>query len=293
MGLTRKWNPNSTVRDPEFPRAPHATTGTVRCPCWRSSHQGVRLGRMDEPTPRDERHAGTFHQAVVESTGRPVSPVVRVVIVDDHALVREGTVQLLSQAPDLDVVGQAGSGEEAISVFDATQPDVALIDINLPGMSGLDLARHAAASHPSMRVLIVSAYDDYAYVAEALDIGVGGYFLKTASAGELVDAVRAVSKGVFVLDRAVSSRLTRRVRKYTATVGTLTRRETEVLELLARGRSNKQITQELGLSLRTVEGHVSNVLAKLGVQSRTEAVVYAVGWNFILPELPGDTDHDG
>ena len=124
-----------------------------------------------------------------------------------------------------------------------------------------------------------------------MDIGVGGYLLKTASAKELVDAVRAVADGVFVLDRAVSGRLTRRMRNDAASTGLLTRRETEVLELLARGRSNKQIANELELGLRTVEGHVSNVLAKLGAQSRTEAVAYAIGHRLVIPENRDIANH--
>lgn len=226
--------------------------------------------------------------ALTVRSGRRASSPIRVVIVDDHALVREGTVQLLEQEVDVEVVGQAGSGEDGLGVLEQSRPDVALVDVNLPGMSGLELARKAAASVPAVRVLIVSAYDDYAYVAEALEIGVGGYLLKNASARELVDAVRAVADGVFVLDRAISGRLARRWRDDTPTAGALTRRETDVLSLLARGRSNKQIAAELGLGLRTVEGHVSSVLGKLGVTSRTEAVAYALGHRLVVPE-----DHAG
>jgi DNA-binding NarL/FixJ family response regulator len=244
---------------------------------------------MDEDTPAGGNRTGPPSAAPFEVTDELATSPVRVVIVDDHALVREGTVQLLKQTPDLEVVGQAGSGEEALSVLELLRPDVALVDVNLPGMSGLDLTRLVAVSLPTMRVLILSAYDDYAYVAEALEIGVGGYLLKTASARELVDAVRAVADGVFVLDRAVSGRLTRRLRKDSANVGALTRRETDVLELLARGRSNKQIASQLGLGLRTVEGHVSSVLGKLGVQSRTEAVAYALTSRLVVPEDRGSS----
>ncbi|MDE3065593.1 MAG: response regulator transcription factor [Acidobacteriota bacterium] len=226
-----------------------------------------------------------------EVADRAASPPVRIVIVEDHALVREGTVQLLRQVPDLDVVGEAGSGEDALRVLEELRPDVVLVDVNLPGMSGLELARRVAASLPDVRVLIVSAYDDYGYVAEAMDVGVGGYILKSASARELVDAVRAVADGVFVLDRAVSGRLSRRARSGATSVGALTPRETEVLTSLARGRTNKQIAVELDLGLRTVEGHVSNVLAKLGVQSRTEAVAFALGQHLVTPEERGRS-HD-
>ena len=252
---------------------------------------GSRLGHVD----RSAHPAGEANdQSTPNSIGdgdAPAKPRVRIFIVDDHALVREGTVQLLKQAPDFEVVGQAGSGEEATILLDELRPDVALVDVNLPGMSGLELARQTALSLPQMRVLVVSAYDDYAYITEALDIGVGGYLLKTASAKELVDAVRAVADGVFVLDRAVSGRLTRRMRNDAASTGLLTRRETEVLELLARGRSNKQIANELELGLRTVEGHVSNVLAKLGAQSRTEAVAYAIGHRLVIPENRDIANH--
>jgi len=209
---------------------------------------------------------------------------VRVVLIDDHALVREGTLQLLEQDPDVEVVGQAGSGEEGLRLVEKTRPDVALVDINLPGMSGLDFARAIVDRYTEVRVLIVSAYDDYAYVTEALEVGVGGYLLKTASGRELLDAVRAVAGGVFVLDRAVSSRLSRRPPSGPPGVATLTPREVDVLGLLARGLANKHIAIELGLGLRTVEGHVSNIFAKLGVASRTEAVLYALSHRLVAGE---------
>ena len=215
---------------------------------------------------------------------------IRVVIVDDHALVREGTRQILEMAPDLDVVGVAGSAEEALEILAENPADVALVDINLPGLSGLDLAREAATRWPSVNVLILSAFDEHAYVTEALELGVSGYLLKTTSGRELVDAVRAVADGIFVLDRAVSQRLIRRRRRGPETLTALTRRETDVLELLARGRSNKQIAASLSLGLRTVESHVSNLLGKLGVNSRTEAVTYALNHRLVSPRRYDDVD---
>ena len=207
--------------------------------------------------------------------------VARVVIVDDHALVREGTLQLLEQDPGIEVVGHAGTAEQGLDLLDRLAPDVAIVDINLPGMSGLDLARKAGERHPGVRILIVSAYDDYAYVAEALEVGVGGYMLKTATARELLDAVHAVADGVFVLDRAVSGRLSRRWRAGEAAAKPLTPREADVLTLLSQGRSNKQIAAELSLGLRTIEGHVSNIFGKLGVASRTEAVAHALSHHLV------------
>ena len=212
-------------------------------------------------------------------------------IVDDHVLVREGTVQLLESEPDLEVVGQAGTAEEGIDLVDRLVPDVALVDVNLPGASGLELARQVVASGSTTHVLVVSAYDDHAYVTEALDSGVGGYLLKTASAQELVDAVRIVASGVFVLDGSISSRLGRHPRRERAELkgpGALTPREAEVLELLARGRSNKGIATELALGLRTVETHVSRVLEKLGAASRTQAVAYALQHRLVSTNGHGD-----
>lgn len=248
---------------------------------------------MSEQAPAEQVRSVSSDEAPVSRTDQSAAVPIRVVIVDDHALLREGTIQLFELQAEIEVVGQAGSGEEGLEVLGRLRPDVALIDVHLPGMSGLALARAAAASLPGVRVLMVSAYDDYAYVAEALDIGVGGYLLKTATARELVDAVRAVADGVFVLDQALSSRLTRRRRSGPPAVGTLTRRESEVLGVLARGRSNQQIAAELGLGQRTVEGHVSSVLGKLGVASRAEAVAYALGHGLVVPRDHGDSRDTG
>ncbi len=202
----------------------------------------------------------------------------KVLVVDDHALVAEGTCQVLEAFDGIEVVGRAGTAAEALEAVELLHPDVAIVDINLPGTSGLELARELAERASPVAVLIVTAYDDYAYVAEAIDIGVGGYLLKTASSRELVDAVRAVSTGIFVLDRAVSTRVARGNGRREVADGphTLTARETAVLRLLATGLANKAIASELGLSVRTVEGHVSGVLSKLGVGSRTEATLYAL-----------------
>lgn len=211
-------------------------------------------------------------------------------IVEDHALVREGSVQLLDQEADFEVVGQAGTGEEALALLEALDPDVALVDVNLPGMSGLEVAQAVVARGLRCRVLMVSAYADFAYVTKALEVGTGGYLLKTASARELIDAVRAVADGIVVLDSAVSATIGRGSRKHSdlgrSSAASLSAREAEVLGLLARGRSNKDIASELALGVRTIESHVSRVLAKLGVTSRTEAVAYALSRRLV--SLDGD-----
>ena len=235
----------------------------------------------DEPVANAQQGDDKSHLPIETGDAGEPSEAIRVAIVDDHALVREGTLQLLEQDPGIAVVGQAGTYEEGLDLIDKTHPDVVIVDINLPGASGLELARDNAVRHPETRVLVVSAYDDYAYVTEALEIGVGGYLLKTASGKELVDAVCAVADGVFVLDRAVSGRLARRWRTGPAEARDLTPRETDVLRLLARGLSNKQVAAELSLGVRTVEGYVSNVFSKLGVASRTEAVLFALSHHLI------------
>ncbi len=209
-------------------------------------------------------------------------------MVEDHALVREGTAELLERDPGLTVIGQAGSGEEGLQLAGHMSPDIALIDVELPGMSGIALARAIAERFPKTRVLILSAYDDSAYVIGALEAGVAGYLLKTSSARELADAVRTAAGGALVLDEAISRRLTRRWRAGPGrTPPALTARESDVLRLLARGLPNKQIASELGLGLRTVESHVSNVLGKLGLSSRTEAALYAVSHHVTPPDSGG------
>jgi DNA-binding NarL/FixJ family response regulator len=235
----------------------------------------VREGKKEGSMSDETRTASTDATDRADdeiSLGRTI----RVLIVDDHELVREGTRQLLQQDAGIEVVATSGSAEEALDLIEQLHPEVAIVDVNLPSMNGLDLARLVIASHPDIRILILSAYDEYAYIAEALEIGVAGYLLKTASAKELIDALRAVFEGVFVLDRQVSKQLVRRREATPHTIGLLTPRETEVLELLAQGRTNKQIALDLELGIRTVEGYVSNVLSKLGVASRTEAATHAI-----------------
>ncbi len=199
------------------------------------------------------------------------------IVVEDHSLVREGTIQLLEKHPDIKVVGEAESAERALLLLDRLGPDVAIVDVSLPGMSGLSLAREATVRFPQVAIVILTAYDDYAYLDEALDIGVAGYLLKTASARELADAVRAAAGGVLVLARELASRVAARPQLGGGdTSVSLTPRQADVIALLAQGYSNKGIAAQLQLGLRTVESHVSTIIAKLGVTSRTEAALWAI-----------------
>ncbi len=217
---------------------------------------------------------------------------IRVLIVDDHALVREGIVQLLEREVDMTVVGQASTGAQAKLLFDRLSADVVLLDINLPDMSGLEVARLVTQKHPTIKVLVVSAYDDYAYVAEALELGVAGYLLKAATGRELIDSVRTVAGGDFVLSGSISLRFAhRRQPSHEANEAKLTPREVDVLRLLGKGLTNRGIANNLGLTLRTVEGYVSDVLGKLGATSRTEAALYALSRHLIpLDEHDESTD---
>lgn len=213
-------------------------------------------------------------------------PPIRVVIVDDHALLREGTRWILQQEPSIEVVGESGRGDEAVEVIADLQPDVVLLDLRLPGLPGIDVARQIAVRSPKTRVLILTAYDEEDYVLEALQAGAAGYLLKTAPCEELLEAVHAVAAGNTVLQPSVSAALARRWTRSDGPGGTqLSTREMEVLRLTAHGMANKEMAIKLGLSLRTVEGHLSRSFAKLGVTSRTEAVFQAVNQHLISLEV--------
>jgi DNA-binding NarL/FixJ family response regulator len=201
----------------------------------------------------------------------------RVVVIDDHEVLRAGTRQVLETTDDIVVVGEAENWDAALAVIEAERPDVALVDIQLSGRNGIDLARQLLTDQPGTRVVILSAYDDDAFIRRAFEAGVAGYLLKTMPRDELINAVRAVGMGTTVLDPAVSTNLARA----TAPSGLsgaprLTLREQEVVALVADGLSNKAIATRLGVSTRTVEGHVNHVFTKLDLESRTELVRYVL-----------------
>lgn len=201
-----------------------------------------------------------------------------VFLAEDHTVVREGLRQILEQQPDLRVVGEADRGDAALEAIGRLRPHVALLDFRLPGLTGVEVTTRLVATWPEIKVLILSAYDDVDYVVAALQAGAAGYLLKTVHSEELVAAVRAVHAGEAALQPAVAQKLAQYwQRRGAAGAGVrLSPRELEVLHLLARGLPNKVIAQQLGIRLHTVEGHLANLFAKLGVTSRTEAVLYAV-----------------
>ena len=206
---------------------------------------------------------------------------IRVVIADDHTLVREGTRQILEREPDFVVAGEAGSGEEALRLAARERPDVVVLDLRLPDLNGIEVTRRLAASLPSARVLILSAYEDEEYVVAAIKAGAGGYLPKTSPGRRLVEGVRQVHAGQTVLEPEMAVRIARGLREERLGGGALSERELEVLRMLGQGLRNKEIARDLGISRRTVEGHLNSIFWKLGVESQTEAVLYAVNHHLI------------
>ncbi len=213
---------------------------------------------------------------------------IRVLLAEDHAAMRLGTRHILEQHDALEVVGEAGDGGEALALLKSLQPDVAVLDVRMPGLNGIEVLRRAKDLSPKTRTIILSAYDDDDYVMAAMDAGASGYVLKSANARELVEAVLTVSRGEPVLHPAIAAKLARlwgrQLSSRDRAPSLLTPRELEVLDLAARGMRNKEIGEELKISVRTVEGHFKGIYDKLGLSSRIEAVLYAVSNHLVKAE---------
>jgi len=214
-----------------------------------------------------------------------MSEKIRVLLADDHAVVRQGIRRFLEEADDIEVVAEAANGREALERIREHRPDVAVVDIRMPEMSGVEVTRRIRERYPQTRVLILTAYDDDPYVFALLQAGADGYVLKTASGDELVQAVRTVYRGQSALSPEIATKVVRQAvtgKPATAAdqVEPLTPRELDVLRLAAKGLTNKAIGHQLGISHRTVQGHLASIYGKLGVSSRTEAVTEAIrrGW---------------
>lgn len=218
---------------------------------------------------------------------------IKILIADDHAVVREGTHQILEQEADMDVVAEAADGEEAVKLAGSSKPDVAIIDIAMPKLDGIEATKQIKTLYPAIAVLILTAYDDDQFVFSLLEAGAAGYLLKSVRGSELIEAVRAVYVGESVLHPAIARKVLNRFvpvsgqpqrQKPTEVVS---EREMEILKLATRGLSNQDIANELRLSLRTVQAHLGHIFNKLQVGSRTEAVVRALkdGW-ITLDDIP-------
>ena len=201
---------------------------------------------------------------------------IRVVLADDHSVVRKGVREFLEEEPDIDVIGEASDGLQAVALATELQPDVVVMDIKMPQLSGVDATKRIRSVAPKVRVLALTAYDDDPYIFGLLEAGASGYVLKTAESSELIRAIRSVASGQSALDPAIAPRIIARIAQPTPTNETLTERELEVLRLAARGLTNKQIGHDLDISDRTVQNHLANIYAKLGAASRTEAVTEAL-----------------
>ncbi len=212
---------------------------------------------------------------------------IRVLLADDHSVVRAGIRGFLEEAEVIEVIAEAGDGEEAKRLIEKHQPDVAVLDIKMPKTSGIDVVRWVRSHHRDVGVLILTAYDDDPYVTAVLQAGANGYVLKTASPSEIVRAVKDVHAGNSALDPAIVDKIMTQIdtRKQRTPVEELTERELEVLELVAQGYTNKAIGVQLGISDRTVQGHLSHIFDKLQASSRTEAVMRAVSRGWLSPDL--------
>jgi DNA-binding NarL/FixJ family response regulator len=222
---------------------------------------------------------------------------IRILIADDHTLVREGTRERLEREEDFEVVGEAADGEEAVELARQLKPNVAIIDIAMPNLNGIEATKQIKANQPATSILVLSAYDNDQYIYAVLEAGASGYLLKNVRGAQLVDAIRDVSAGEVVLDPHVA----RKVVQWFSTMSHgksvveglpdhVSERELEVLKLAAKGMSNKEIASELALSVRTVQSHLGNIFDKLGVSSRTEAVLRALneGWISLDRAPPGE-----
>lgn len=207
---------------------------------------------------------------------------IRAILADDHAVVRAGIRQFLEAAGDIQVVAEVDDGEAAVEAIKAQAPDVVVLDIQMPAMTGIEVTRWVRANARQTGVLILSAYDDDPYVMAVLQAGANGYVLKTADAADIVHAVRAVHEGKSALDPEIARKVMAQISgsSLVGPVERLTGREFEVLGLAAKGYTNKAIGLQLGISDRTVQGHLAKTFNKLQASSRTEAVMRAVslGW---------------
>lgn len=212
---------------------------------------------------------------------------IRVILADDHAVVRAGIRQFLEHPGDIQVVAEASDGAEAQKLIEEYLPDVAVLDIQMPKSSGIEVTRWVRSKHRDVGVLVLTAFDDDPYVLAVLKAGANGYVLKTATPSEIIQAVRDVSEGKSILDPQVTQKLISQIAGPSEgpIVEELTEREIEVLSLTGRGYTNRAIAAHLGISDRTVQGHLARIFNKLGASSRTEAVMRAVSLGWLPPDL--------
>ncbi|TVY05551.1 response regulator [Paenibacillus cremeus] len=203
---------------------------------------------------------------------------IKVLLVDDHEMVRIGLAAVLSTEDDIEVVGEASSGQEGIRLALEYKPDVVLMDLVMEGMDGIETTRRLLAQHPNCKVIVLTSFIDDEKIYPVIEAGAFSYLLKTSRAAEIAQAIRSAMKGQSVLESQVASKLMNRFRQPKQIAQPheeLTEREMEVLRLIAAGKSNQDVADELFIGVKTVKFHVTNILAKLGVEDRTQAAIYA------------------
>jgi DNA-binding NarL/FixJ family response regulator len=234
------------------------------------------------------KHGGSKYETGKPPKGAPRRPSITVVLADDHTVVRAGIRRILETAPDIRVVAEAKDGTQAMQAISKSRPDVAVLDLKMPEAGGIEVTRWARQNSPSTAILILSAFDDDPYVLAALEAGANGYVLKNADTDDIVSAVRTVNQSKPALDPDIAKKVLKRLsdRGKEKAPERLTGRESEILVLVAKGWTNKAIGSELGISYRTVQGHLAKIFDKLDCESRTEAVMRAIslGW---LPDALG------
>ena len=202
---------------------------------------------------------------------------ISVFLADDHRMVREGLASLMAKAPGIRVVGQCGDGLKVLEEVQRTQPDVVVMDIAMPGLNGLDICRELVRKMPETFVLILTMHADEQFIARALEYGASGYLLKEAAAEQLAEAIRAVARGVLFLGPGILRSVVQRIGQNTNDPHELlTNRERQVLQLVAEGMTNRQIAEELGVAVKTVDAHRSHLMRKLGIHDQTSLVKYAL-----------------
>ena len=208
---------------------------------------------------------------------------VKILLVDDHMILREGLRSLFANEVDFEVVGEADDGREALLLTEELQPDVVLMDVSMPNLNGIEATRQIRRYHPEVKVVILSMYADEMYVYQALQAGASGYVLKQGSAAEASKAIRAVYCGRAFFSAQISHTVINNYARRAKNLGSkeipelLTSREREVLQPLVEGMTNRDIAQQLGISVKTVERHRSNMMSKLGLNNKTELIRYALG----------------
>ena len=216
-------------------------------------------------------------EMTAETDDRAGADPIRIFLLDDHEVVRRGIAELLDAVPDLEVVGEAGTAEQALPRALACQPNVAVLDMRLPDGSGIDVCRDIRSALPETHCLILTSYDDQDAVLSAVLAGASGYVLKEIRTADLIDAIRQAALGRTLIDPAMIAKVMDRVREGTPTdarLAALTDREREVLDLVAEGMTNRQIGERLFLAEKTVKNYVSSLLGKLGMERRTQAAVF-------------------